>query len=95
MKNITKVIYCLKKDINGVNEKIGVINETLNEKGKKTYSTIKKEDFIKDVKQLESNGFVVNIIKEDGIKIHIVNNKYLRTDGDKYKHNDLLEIKEC
>lgn len=92
---ITKEIYCVNKDKDGVIINVGVINEKLNEKGQKTYSSKKKEDFIKEVRDLEKKGNDVEIKTTEGTKVHIVKDKYLRTDGDKLKDNDLLDLREC
>ncbi|MFA5586386.1 MAG: DUF3892 domain-containing protein [Saccharofermentanales bacterium] len=92
---IVKEIYCVNKDKDGVIINVGVINEKLNEKGQKTYSSKKKEDFIKEVRDLEKNGNEVEIKTSEGTRVHIVKDKYLRTDGDQSKDNDLLELKEC
>lgn len=92
---IVKEIYCVNKDKGGVIEKIGVINEKLNESGNKTYTSKKKEDFIKEVRDLKKNGNDVEIKTSEATKVHIVKDKYLRTDGDQSKYNDLLDLKEC
>ena len=92
---IVKEIYCINKDKEGVIVNVGVINEKLNEKGRKTYSSKKKEDFIKEVRDLEKKGNEVEIKTSEGTKVHIVKDKYLRTDGDQSKDNDLLNLKEC
>jgi hypothetical protein len=93
---IVKKIYCVNKDKDGdVIEKVGIINEKLNESGNKTYTSKKKEDFIKEVRDLEKNGNEVEIKTSEGTKVHIVKDKYLRTDGDQSKDNDLLDLKEC
>lgn len=92
---IVKEIYCVNKDKDGVIINVGVINEKLNEKGQKTYSSKKKEDFIKEVRDLEKKGNEVEIKTSEGTKVHIVKDKYLRTDGDQSKENDLLDLKEC
>lgn len=92
---ITKEIYCVNKDKDGVIINVGVINEKLNEKGQKTYSSKKKEDFIKEVRDLEKKGNDVEIKTTEGTKVHIVKDKYLRTDGDQSKDNDLLDLREC
>jgi len=92
---IVKEIYCVNKDKEGVIVNVGVINEKLNEKGQKTYSSKKKEDFIKEVRDLEKKGNEVEIKTTEGTKVHIVKDKYLRTDGDQSKENDLLDLKEC
>jgi hypothetical protein len=92
---ITKEIYCVNKDKDGVIINVGVINEKLNEKGQKTYSSKKKEDFIKEVRDLEKKGNDVEIKTTEGTKVHIVKDKYLRTDGDQLKDNDLLDLREC
>ena len=92
---IVKEIYCVNKDKEGVIVNVGVINEKLNEKGQKTYSSKKKEDFIKEVRDLEKKGNEVEIKTSEGTKVHIVKDKYLRTDGDQSKDNDLLDLKEC
>ena len=92
---IVKEIYCVNKDKDGVIINVGVINEKLNEKGQKTYSSKKKEDFIKEVRDLEKNENEVEIKTSEGTKVHIVKDKYLRTDGDQSKENDLLDLKEC
>lgn len=92
---IVKEIYCVNKDKDDVIEKVGVINEKLNEKGQKTYSSKKKEDLIKEVRNLEKNGNDVEIKTSEETKVHIVKDKYLRTDGDQTKENDLLELREC
>ena len=65
---IVKEIYCVNKDKDGVIEKVGVINEKLNESGNKTYTSKKKEDFIKEVRDLEKNGNEVEIKTSEGIK---------------------------
>jgi hypothetical protein len=92
---ITKEIYCVNKDKDGVIVNVGVINEKLNENGNRTYSSKKKEDFIKEVRDLEKKGNEVEIKTSEGTKVHIVKDKYLRTDGDQSKENDLLDLKEC
>ena len=92
---ITKEIYCVNKDKDGVIINVGVINEKLNEKGQKTYSSKKKEDFIKEVRDLEKKGNDVEIKTTEGTKVHNVKDKYLRTDGDQLKDNDLLDLREC
>ena len=92
---IIKEIYCVNKDKDGVIVNVGVINEKLNEKGQKTYSSKKKDDFIKEVRELEKKGDEVEIKTTEGTKVHIVKDKYLRTDGDQSKDNDLLDLKEC
>lgn len=92
---ITKEIYCVNKDKDGVIINVGVINEKLNEKGQKTYTAKKKEDFIKEVKDLEKKGNDVEIKTSEGTKVHIVKDKYLRTDGDQSKDNDLLDLRSC
>jgi len=92
---IIKEIYCVNKDKDGVIVNVGVINEKLNEKGQKTYSSKKKEDFIKEIRDLEKKGDEVEIKTTEGTKVHIVKEKYLRTDGDQSKDNDLLDLKEC
>lgn len=92
---IVKEIYCVNKDKEGVIVNVGVINEKLNEKGQKTYSSKKKEDFIKEVRDLEKKGDDVEIKTSEGTKVHIVKDKYLRTDGDQSKDNDLLDLREC
>jgi hypothetical protein len=92
---IVKEIYCVNKDKDGVVVNVGVINEKLNESGKQTYSSKKKEDFIKEVRDLENKGNEVEIKTSLGAKVHIVKDKYLRTDGDQSKDNDLLDLKEC
>ena len=92
---ITKEIYCINKDKDGVIINVGVINEKLNEKGNKTYSPKKKEDLIKDIRNLEKEGNEVEIKTSEGKKVHIVKDKYLRTDGDQLKDNDLLDLIEC
>ena len=92
---IEKEIYCVNKDKDGVIVNVGVINEKLNESGNRTYSSKKKEDFIKEVRDLEKKGNEVEIKTTEGTKVHIVKDKYLRTDGDQSKDNDLLDLKEC
>jgi UDP-N-acetylmuramyl pentapeptide synthase len=92
---IIKEIYCVNKDKDGVIVNVGVINEKLNEKGQKTYFSKKKEDFIKEIRDLEKKGDEVEIKTTEGTKVHIVKEKYLRTDGDQSKDNDLLDLKEC
>jgi hypothetical protein len=92
---IVKEIYCVNKDKDGVIVNVGVINEKLNESGNRTYSSKKKEDFIKEVRDLEKKGNEVEIKTSEGTKVHIVKDKYLRTDGDQSKENDLLDLKEC
>jgi len=92
---IVKEIYCVNKDKDGVIINVGVINEKLNEKGQKTYSSKKKEDFIKEVRDLEKKGNDVEIKTTEGTEVHIVKDKYLRTDGDQSKDNDLLDLREC
>ena len=88
---IVKEIYCVNKDKDGVIEKVGVVSDT----DKTKYSRKKKEDFIKEVRDLEKKGNDVEIKTSEGIKVHIVKDKYLRTDGDQSKYNDLLDLKEC
>lgn len=88
---IVKEIYCVNKDKDGVIEKVGIVNDTDRTK----YSRKKKEDFIKEVRDLEKNGNEVEIKTSEGTKVHIVKDKYLRTDGDQTKENDLLELREC
>lgn len=92
---IIKEIYCVNKDKDGVIEKVGIINEKLNESGNRTYSSKNKEDFIKEVKDLENKGNEVEIKTTEGTKVHIVKDKYLRTDGDQSKSNDLLDLRNC
>jgi hypothetical protein len=91
---IAKEIYCVNKDNKGVIEKVGVINDKLNESGNKTYTAKKKEDFIKEIRILEKQGKEIEIKTSEGTKVHIVKDKYLRTDGDQSKDNDLLDLKE-
>lgn len=88
---IVKEIYCINKDKDGVIEKVGIVNDTDRTK----YSRKKKEDFIKEVRNLEKNGNDVEIKTSEETKVHIVKDKYLRTDGDQTKENDLLELREC
>lgn len=92
---IIKEIYCVNKDNKGVIEKVGVINDKLNESGNKTYTAKKKEDFIKEIRILEKQGNEIEIKTSEGTKVHIVKDKYLRTDGDQSKDNDLLDLREC
>lgn len=92
---IVKEIYCVNKGKDGIIANVGIINEKLNDKGQKTYSSKKKEDFIKEVRDLEKKGNEVEIKTTEGTKVHIVKDKYLRTDGDQSKGNDLLDLKEC
>jgi hypothetical protein len=88
---IVKEIYCVNKDKEGVIEKVGVVSDT----DKSKYSSKKKEDFIKEVKDLEKKGNDVEIKTSEGTKVHIVKDKYLRTDGDQSKDNDLLDLRSC
>jgi hypothetical protein len=92
---IVKEIYCVNKNKEGVIINVGIINEKLNESGHKTYTSKKKEDFIKEIRELEKQGNQVEIKTTEGTKVHIVKDKYLRTDGDQLKDNDLLDLKEC
>jgi hypothetical protein len=59
------------------------------------YSKKKKEDFIKEVIEIEENKKEVEIKTSKGSKVHIVKGKYLRTDGDQSKDNDLLDLRDC
>jgi hypothetical protein len=88
---IVKEIYCVNKDKDGVIEKVGIVND----KDSSKYNRVKKEDFIKEVRELEKKGNEVEIKTTEGTKVHIVKDKYLRTDGDQSKENDLLDLKEC
>lgn len=88
---IVKEIYCVNKDKDGVIEKVGIVSDT----DKTKYSSKKKEDFIKEVKDLEKKGNDVEIKTSEGTKVHIVKDKYLRTDGDQSKDNDLLDLRSC
>lgn len=88
---ITKEIYCVNKDKDGVIEKVGVISDV----DKSKYTPKKKEDFIKEIRDLEKKGNEVAIETSLGIKVHIVKDKYLRTDGDQSKDNDLLDLRSC
>ena len=88
---IVKEIYCINKDKDGVIEKVGIVSDKDNSK----YNRVKKDDFIKEVRELEKKGNEVEIKTSLGTKVHIVKDKYLRTDGDQSKENDLLDLKEC
>ena len=88
---IVKEIYCVNKDKDGVIEKVGIVSD----KDRSKYNRVKKEDFIKEVRELEKKGNEVEIKTSLGTKVHIVKDKYLRTDGDQSKENDLLDLKEC
>ena len=62
--------------------------------GSRTYTSIKKENFIKEVRDLEKND-EVEIKTSTGTKVPIIKDKYLRTDGDQLKDNDLLDLRDC
>ena len=44
---------------------------------------------------ISANNETTEIKTTEGTKVHIVKDKYLRTDGDQSKDNDLLDLKEC
>lgn len=88
---ITKEIYCVNKDNKGIIEKVGVVSDV----DKSKYTPKKKEDFIKEVREIENKGNEVEIKTSLGTKVHIVKDKYLRTDGDQSKDNDLLDLRSC
>lgn len=51
-----------------------------------------KESFIEKVRELEGYGFTVSIYTSKKVKVQIVDDRYLRTEGDSDDKNDLLDL---
>lgn len=89
------LIYCIEKDKNDVISNLGWAYETSDnvEGGKPNeYKNTSKEEFIK---QAKSNNLEDKIRTTKNDNVSIISDKYLRTDGDKNKHNDMLDLDSC
>lgn len=89
------LIYCIEKDKNGSISNLGWAYETSDnvEGGKPNkYKNTSKEEFIK---QAKSNNLEDKIRTTKNDNVSIISDKYLRTDGDKNKHNDMLDLDSC
>jgi hypothetical protein len=72
-------IKCIQTDKNGVIIRVGIVNSTIQ---------YKKEDFIK----IFRNDAIETV---NGNKVHVVDNSYLRTNGNLKKDDDLSGLKKC
>lgn len=89
------LIYCIEKDKNGIISNLGwTYEESDNVEGEtpNVYKSTLKEEFIK---QAKSNNLEDNIRTTKNDNVSIISDKYLRTDGDKNKHNDMLDLDNC
>ena len=80
------IINCIEKDSKGVIDKIG---------SSISPSPLTKDSFIKTIRNAEKNSQKVDIETSKGTKVEIIKDKYLRTDGDKTKDDDLLNMPIC
>lgn len=87
MKKLVITCYEVK---NGVITHIGYnITNEINE------SITKDKKLKEDLISLINKENFISITTIKGTKVNIVKNKYLRTDADKNKNNDLLDCPEC
>lgn len=63
--------------------------------GKLHYKVREKQDAIDKINQLIENNILFEMVTDDNTQVIIVDNKYFRTDGDKNKKNDLLDLLSC
>ncbi|NPV12942.1 MAG: hypothetical protein HPY57_14315 [Ignavibacteria bacterium] len=84
-----------RKDKNGAISNLGWAYEesdNVEVENPNEYKNTSKEEFIK---QAKSNNLEDKIRTTKNDNVSIISNKYLRTDGDKNKHNDMLDLDSC
>ena len=102
-KNKPSEIFCITKDQDGNIKDVGTWGNwfpSLSEEEKNKFIdkekypiSMPKQIFIDMIRSIEKeDSYNVPIQTPDGTKIYIINDKYLRTDGDTSKNSDLLDL---
>jgi len=94
------IFKCTILNEDGIIEQIGVYDENAvlsDGTGKMHYKVREKQELIDVINELKNSKDAVEfeMMTSDGTEVILVDNKYFRTDGDKNKSNDLLDLNNC
>lgn len=90
MNKFDFIIKCIKQNSDNIIE-----NLYIKEKNELEYEFIDKKRFISYILLLKNYGFNFTIKTINGDNVNIVDGKYLRTDGNQIKEDNLANLKEC